>query len=161
GERADCAVASQSGLTVDGQVFLEDLDLTAVAEAGAAADAWAQWIGVRLFTDDEADWREALRQRLCIVPDDVMAYLAELATEVTARIRLKDESKTVERGGLWYEESLPPETVLTGLALAQPGRNGTGDELFGLLERLTERPLQLGGNATVGQGLCRVRMREV
>src|SRR5690606_22832115 len=66
GERADCAVASQSGLTVDGQVFLEDLDLTAVAEAGAAADAWAQWIGVRLFTDDEADWREALRQRLCI-----------------------------------------------------------------------------------------------
>lgn len=164
-----CAVAeSTSALTVPGagKVVLEDLDL--VPAPSAAVSAWAAWLGPRLFPDGEPDaaaWRGEFAARLCVVRDDLFNFLLLTSTEVFARVRLKDEQKTVEKGGLWYEEALPAESVLAGLAVASPTANRAGSKLsagqvFGAVETLTARPLQLGGKATVGRGLCRVRLSQ-
>ena len=48
----------------------------------------------------------------------MMSFLLETAMEVQAHIRLDNDTKTVERGGLWYQESLPAESVLAGLVVA-------------------------------------------
>jgi CRISPR-associated protein Cmr4 len=169
GQPESCAVAEGgTALAVPGAglVVLEDLDLA--PSPSAAVAAWAEWLGPRLFPDGEEDaapWRAALAARLCVVRDDLFSFLLLTATEVFARVRLKDEEKTVEQGGLWYEEALPAEAVLAGLAVASPAANPAGARLsvtqaFDALAALTARPVQLGGKATVGRGLCRVRLAQ-
>lgn len=149
-----------------GSVVLEDLDLQPTKSA--AIDAWATWLGVRLFPDGsrEADyWRTCLAGRLCVVSDDILDFLLTTATEVTARVRIDDNHKTVAEGGLWYEESLPTETILAGLVLASPVSNRerepkklSVEQIFTAVANLTGGPLQFGGKATVGRGLCRARL---
>lgn len=137
------------------KVFLEDLELTAV-NPDSAADAWAGHIGTAVFASDES-WRDLFRQRLAIVADSVFDFLAETATEIVARIRIKPETRTVEKGGLWYEENLPAETLLWGLAAADRSRydkvSNSGAELLDLLP--AEERLQVGGKAGVGRGQVR------
>jgi CRISPR-associated protein Cmr4 len=157
----------------DGKVVLEDLDLT--AETNADARAWAVWLGTQIFPDNKdkqsevEEWRKMLKARICIVSDDALNFLLNTATEVTARIKLKDDTKTVQDGGLWYEEALPTETILSGLVFAIPTRkeldagNGqksrvTDEEVFKTVNDSLGKPLQFGGNATVGRGICRVVM---
>ena len=126
------------------------------AEKSADVALWAGWLGEHLFKAD-GYWQSALRGRLCIVHDDVLSFLLETATEITARIRLEDDKKTVAQGALWYEEALPAETILSGLVVAAEVKSKK-DEIFKTIEKLTQTPLQVGGKATVGRGLCRVRL---
>ncbi|NOZ30004.1 MAG: type III-B CRISPR module RAMP protein Cmr4 [Chloroflexi bacterium] len=136
------------------RVILEDLELNAKESEEAAR--WAEWLGSQLFPSDSY-WKGALKGRICIVHDDVLSFLLETATEIAARIRLKEKEKTVERGALWYEEALPAETVLSGLLLAAEVKAGK-DEVFSVVGDLVKSPVQVGGNATVGRGLCQMRL---
>lgn len=150
-----CLVSNDgSAIMLNNQVILEDLDLT--AETNSDAREWSEWIGRQVFPDDTSG-QEMLNARFCVVHDDVMSFLLDTATEVFARVRLREDAKTVETGGLWYEEALPAETVLAGLILATPVK-AEPDEVFKTFNGLMEKPLQLGGKATVGRGLCRLRM---
>jgi CRISPR-associated protein Cmr4 len=105
-----------------------------------------------------------VRERFCLVHDDVMNFLLETATEVTARIRLDDEKKTVAKGALWYEESLPTETILSGVVAVTPTphirKELDSAAIFQVLEKLTAKPLQFGGKSTVGRGVCRLRLQK-
>jgi CRISPR-associated protein Cmr4 len=80
------------------------------------------------------------------------------------RVRLDPEHKTVVPGALWSEEALPIESVLAGLVLATPVKQKGGavpdaGAMLGYLNDLVERgAVQLGGKATVGRGLCRLRL---
>lgn len=176
-EYQQCAVASGTRLYVANQrVVLEDLDL--VARETAEATKWAEWIGQHLFSDPQE--QDMLVERLCIVHDDVLSFLLTTALEVVARIKLNDATKTVDTniGGLWYEEALPAETVLTGLVVAAPvdakrrnkngqdeTSNGNGttirlsaDQIFTAVGTISQTTLQFGGKATVGRGLCRMAL---
>ncbi|MEA4883823.1 MAG: type III-B CRISPR module RAMP protein Cmr4 [Clostridia bacterium] len=136
------------------KVLLEDLNL--VSETSGNARRWAEWMGRQVFPDDSV-WQTMLVQRLCIVSDDVLSFLLDTATEVFSRIRLQEDTKTVAKGGLWYEEALPAETVLSGIVAASPVK-AAPEQVFATLGRLVQKPLQLGGKATVGRGLCRVTL---
>lgn len=132
----------------DRKVFLEDLDLN--AQDAENADAWANWLAPKIFAEE--NWQSLFKQRFCIVSDDVMSFLAETATEVTAR-NILDENKT--SANLWYEESLPSETILSGLLVAVHVK-AKSDEVFKIIKKLADKPIQLGGSMTVGRGLCQV-----
>jgi CRISPR-associated protein Cmr4 len=97
-------------------VYLEDLDLK--ASDSPEVKAWAIWIAQRSFSD--STWQQVLVERMCVVHDDVFNFLIDTSTEITARIKLKEDSKTVQDGGLWYEEALPTETILSGIVLFTP-----------------------------------------
>lgn len=135
-------------------VVLEDLDLS--AERHNDVSAWATWIGELAFASD--DERAMLGERLCIVHDDVLSFLLTTATEVVARIRLQEDSKTVAEGALWYEEALPVETLLYGVIFAQTIREYRAQQAFVDLNSFNGRVFQFGGKATVGRGLCRFQM---
>lgn len=166
-DREHCIITdSNSKITLGNnqQVYLEDLNLivqTISDPTKPTSDAtlWANWIGQQVF-QSEPTWQQMLNERFCIVHDDVFNFIIDTATEITARIRLRENSKTVEDGGLWYEEALPAETILSGIVLATPTErsNKRTEEVLDTLSGLMGKTLQLGGKATVGRGMCRVLM---
>lgn len=146
------AIATEA-LRQDKKVFLEELDLE--AETGAEAKAWGEQLAGLVFPDPEdAQWKPAFVDQFCICHDNVFSYLMEHGTEVTARIRLNSETKTVARGALWYEESLPVESLLWGLIQCDTPKGGKLDvQSESELRNLVSRPIQIGGKASVGRGL--------
>lgn len=142
-------------------LYLEEFRLRSeAADCAAILPVLAQLMG-------RPDAEAALRKQLVLVADDRFNHLAQFATPVNAHVRIDNRTKTVEPGALWYEETLPPETLLTGALHAQTVRKNQDetksadevlahvtDELFG------KRPyLQLGGNETVGMGWCKVSVQ--
>lgn len=143
----------------NGKLYLEDLDLPATESIEATA--WAKRLAPLASPGDDI-----LTRRFAIVDDDTMAFLWDTATQVDARVRLDENTRTVARGALWLEESLPPETLLIGLLAADRSRRTTqaSGERF---EPMTPEAVldfalsgeefhQLGGKATTGRGRCRI-----
>lgn len=135
-------------------VILEDLDLGAERRDDVAR--WAEWIGKYAFRD--ADEQAMIQERLCVIHDDVLNFLLTTATEVVARIRLQEDSKTVAEGALWYEESLPAETLLYGVIFAQTIGQYRAQQAFVDLAGLSGKVFQFGGKATVGRGVCQFQI---
>ncbi len=136
-----------------GKLYLADLDLA--AQVNDDATTWAGLLAPHVWHDRP----ELLTKRLAIVDDDTMAYLWDTATQVDARVSIHAESCTVTTGALWYEESLPPETLLLGLLLASrsfnPKHSASASEVLrDALPAATE--MQFGGKASVGRGRCRL-----
>jgi len=117
------------------------------------------------------DAQEALAKQLVIVSDTMFAHLCQHATPVNAHIAIDSPSKTVTGGALWYEETLPPETLLyIGLAANKvrppdenkrkvdlPSDQSANWVLTSVIGLFKDKPwLQIGGNETVGMGWCAV-----
>lgn len=140
-------------LVNDHKVCLADLDLARTGDAQAAAIA-----GKIAEAAVAPDWKDHFIARFGIVSDDVFSFLAGTLA-VTARIRLDDNTKTVARGALWYEENVPAESIFSCPLIAAPRPNGaTSDEMFALVNDKLGAPLQIGGNASIGRGLVRFRL---
>jgi CRISPR-associated protein Cmr4 len=142
-----------------GALFLEEFRLQ--ASASELIDSLAATLAS--LCNDTPDSRELL-ERLVIVPDDIFTFLASNATAVNAHIALDAASKTVKDGALWYEETLPPESLLyvalTATASRRKGSERTSDAMLDLFAALLEQRswLQLGGNETTGMGWCRASL---
>lgn len=122
--------------------------------------------------------KETLEKQLVIVNDDNFSHMVQHVTPVNAHISIDSDTKIVKPGALWYEETLPPETLLyTGLhaVASRKPRNKEGDnesvnkeeaqkDAGQILQAVTalfdkHRWLQLGGNETVGMGWCAVSIQ--
>lgn len=163
--KQDCLVIAGNKLEMSGTVYLEDLDLPVSTDAAKKDQAkqWAEALALEMFpTPEDAEWQIFFKERFCIVPDDVLNFLLDTATEITARIALEEDSKTAAEGQLWYEEALPCETVLFGMVLAvKIGKvNLNPSDALDQVKTLTSKPIQFGGKATVGRGLCRLTLSQ-
>lgn len=132
------------------KLYIEDLDLD--SKQAPEVDAWANLLAP--LVDGEM-----FKKRFAIIDDDTMSLLFETGTQVDTRIRLNAETRTVAKGALWLEESLPAETLLLGILASDRSRKkgvemSPGDVLEHALPQ--ERILQFGGKATVGRGRCRM-----
>ncbi len=125
-------------------------------QRGSLHTAWADWLADLVFPDDPT-WRDLLRARLAVVHDDTYTWMVQHRTDVRAHIRIDEKTGTVDGGALWYEESLPTESVLVGIVQAVK-RRMTPQESLKLLGRLVAEPLQFGGKATTGMGVARMRL---
>lgn len=134
------------------EIQSDDLDLSGIAGFLAM-----------LMTHDDA--KVALEQQLVIVSNDMFAHLCQHATPVNAHIAIESATKTVVGGALWYEETLPPETLLyVGLSavkarakdknVAEFPANAILSAVTGMFDK--QPWLQVGGNETVGMGWCAV-----
>ncbi|MBI2566726.1 MAG: type III-B CRISPR module RAMP protein Cmr4 [Candidatus Schekmanbacteria bacterium] len=136
----------------NGRLYLEDLDLPATESKEAAA--WARFLAPLASPGDDI-----FTKRFAMVDDDTMTFLWETATQLDARVRLDEKTRTVAPGALWLEESLPPETLLIGLLAADRSRRRgtamTPDDVLGFA-LAGEEVFQLGGKATTGRGRCRM-----
>jgi CRISPR-associated protein Cmr4 len=93
------------------------------------------------------------------VNDDLFTFFCETGTVVDARIRIEDDTKTAASGALWYEESLPVETVLSGVIWCDRvyGRHSGKPTTEQLMKKFCSDSLdlQIGGKATTGKGRVR------
>jgi CRISPR-associated protein Cmr4 len=139
-------------------VFLEEYRFEVVQQdLGEIITALASLSGVDGFA-------EALKNQLLILNDDDFSYLVKHAVPVTPHIALNSESKSVRTGALWYEETLPPETLLYICLAANDSRKKdhtlTADDVLQSIKEIFKiKPyLQLGGNETVGMGWFNVKL---
>lgn len=104
-------------------------------------------------------------EKLTILHDDQLTLLCRSAIPVNAHIALDSATKTVKSGALWYQETLPAETLLYSLVGAHQSRSKdfakSANELLDYFveELFAKAPyLQLGGNETTGMGWCNVKV---
>ena len=142
-------------LVLGNAVYLEDLDFGFGHSAEVAALATA--IAKAVF-DDQA-WRDFFAARFGIVSDDLFGFLTETATEVIARVRLDETTKTVAQGGLWYEEAVPAEAIFACPVITAPVANDDHEtELLDTAGSGLGSVLQIGGHASIGRGIVRARL---
>lgn len=161
-----CLVTNGSSVTTNNKVVLEEFSFA----AQQGADAIAQWLANEVFPkgDEYRYWREKVKNSLVILPDDAFRDFVVNSTEVTTRVRIVPDSKTVQDGALWTQEALPADTLMVSAVTARrlrvsngnrpdPFQTGSSEEVLAWLgENLPER-LQIGGDETTGAGQVALR----
>ena len=155
----DTALTKEPG----GKVYLEHLDLASAFNENA--ENWAEKIAQTLFGDDEG-WKKTFKSRFAVVHDDIFTFLCEAGTEVTPHIKVDQETGAAADGALWYEETLPVETLLVGRVWCDKIYGAPEDETPTSGELLkqfcgSELSLQLGGKATTGKGHVRCLFKDI
>jgi len=140
-------VTSNSKLTNKGLLVLQDLDFK--PETNAEVNKLAAALANRIF-DNEKE-RHIFIERFAIIPDNQFDYLCETATEIAAHVTLEEKTKTAKDGGLRYEETLPAEAIFVSF---QRGK----EEHLATLSAFEGKAIQIGGNASTGCGLCRIKI---
>ena len=147
-------------------LVLEDIDLTVretAPEDASLLKGWATHVAQAVHPGDaesQTESRNDVIRRFALLPDAIMDFLAETATEIRARIAIDPKKGTVKEGALWYEENLPAEAVLWGVYALSDSSNPAEDPRRSEEALADEMPasgtlLQLGGKAGVGRGLVR------
>lgn len=102
----------------------------------------------------------SLKQKLCIVSNNVFKDFVEMSTEIITRIKINDETGVVETGALWTEEYLPADTILYfPLFVTDPKKkvnNLNAKEALNEIRNKINSYIQLGGNETVGKGFVKI-----
>ena len=119
------------------------------------------WVGVLAGLSGRSE--AEISEKLTVVSNDQFAHLCQAAIPVQPHVAIDNATKTVRDGALWYEESLPPETLLYTLVSAQRSRRDShslsAEDVLASLEDglIGAHPyVQLGGNETTGMGWCRI-----
>ncbi len=150
---AGAALLTPTSAVGQANMFLEDLDLHATSDE--ATGNIAAVLASALFAGNESDFTS----RFVVVPDTVFSFLCETATEVAARVRLEETSKTVTNGGLWFEEAVPAETIFYGHATVEQRYLGSVEpHPFDALKGVPA--IQIGGDSSIGRGLCRLVVQQ-
>ena len=121
-------------------LFLEERQFTSVADVDTEIVK-----AIEPLMESEAA-RARLMKQIVVLSDDDFSWFARYGLGVVARNVL--EADTKESKNLWYEESLPADSLFYTVLYE---RNAGTLEPFGQL--LEERPyVRMGGNETIGQG---------
>jgi len=117
------------------------------------ADAIAE-VGAGYFAGDTA---VRIKTHLVVLHDNDFTHFVRFATEVNARIGLDYVTKSVKDRALFYQEFLPPETLLYSLVFAtkshQQGSSDDAEQMFAYFKDKLPAALQFGGDETIGKGL--------
>lgn len=164
-----------STVIAGGKVVLEEFSFTPT-EKPEVGDI-ARWLADNALPDrpEYAYWKAKLPTSLVVLPENAFRDFTLYATEVVTRVRLDDEKKTVAKGALWTEESLPTDTLLYAPLHASRARNydkqgnqaagvpadwyasGGAGKIIDFVRKLGLIRLQLGGDETVGRGTVCLR----
>lgn len=126
----------------------------------------AEWIRENIF-EGTGYWANKICTHLAVLGNDEFRDFVLFSTEVTTRIKIENETGTVQKGGLFTEEFLPAESVLYSLVLASPEFSKRERKAFPDSKTVIEcfsrflgengigNYFQLGGNSTLGKGMIR------
>lgn len=97
--------------------------------------------------------------------EDFMDFVT-MYTEIITRNRIVQETGTTDDSALFTEEYLPAESILYTLVLASDrmtdkDKKYTAEENMKNFKNNFPDLVQIGGNATVGKGLVRVKLLDI
>lgn len=179
-------VMSQSPLLFvrEKQITLEEYTFTADVTRDTPLTTLAKWLVTHAVpnTPGYAYWQKLLsgdmrQSHLVVLNDSDFTEFTLHATNIEQRIRIDPDTGIVVGGALWIEESLPADSLLYTLLHVMPPFEGSPSSVPQSLcnearqpsaEKVRERLLsafvspqdlvQIGGDATLGRGLTRMRM---
>jgi CRISPR-associated protein Cmr4 len=155
-------LVSGDALIAGGSVVLEEFSFTPDRTQTGTVQAIGTWLANNALPQTGYDyWKQALQQKLCILPEDAFRDFVLYGTEVQTHIKLDPDKKTVQSGALWTTESLPVDTLVYAPLMATKSR-ASGVDLSGrqVLEKVKGLGLvhtQLGGDETTGHGIVALR----
>lgn len=151
------SVSSNRLMVSKGKLVLEEyaFDVNENEEAKQLGETLTSYVQQNLSID--------LQNRLVVLEDDDFHDFVRLSTEVNARIKINHETGIVDKGALWYEENVPPETIFYSFLYigkvrgqgVEGMKTETDVENFLLDENRFPTVFQLGGNSTLGHGILR------
>jgi CRISPR-associated protein Cmr4 len=161
-DKGKALVSNESKLIVqENQVVLEEylFDVKKDNEVSELAKILSKLTGIE---------ENSLKEKLIILSDDDFTDFVKLSTEVITRIKINNETGTVDTGALFTEEYLPSETVMYSIAFFSPlffpedKRKEINEKLDENLDFSENTPkmffekipkiIQIGGNETIGKG---------
>ncbi len=95
--------------------------------------------------------KEIEAKNICLVKNDLFDYFVNHATQIIARNKLKDNKVS---DNLWYEETLPADTLLYSFVM--PSIIGNTNHVGTFETNLKEKIIQIGGGETVGYGITKL-----
>jgi len=141
-------------------VLLEEMDLL-IDDSAELADEWAEVIAPLFYHDEEG--QILFKKRFAIVDDNALNFCCESGLPVDARIAMDHETGTVKTGALWYEETIPAESLFAGIVGVDDSHNSenkaTAGELAAFLTSSGNIYCQVGGKATTGKGFVSVTFK--
>lgn len=162
-------ICTNAMLLSEGKLHLEAFEYTNLADSGKIADAKkiSEWLALNGVPakDSLSYFKSKIESDMVILSDTDFGYFAENATLVEAHVRIDSDKGVAEEGGLFYSESLPPESLLMAPLLAGKSRAiGEEKSAVEVLQHLTTvlntKTLQLGGDASTGRGLVIANLQQ-
>lgn len=154
-----CRVLNPQLLTGD-KLHLEAFEYTAEPQAQAQEfTGIAEWLADHAIprNDAHAFFREKIKTDLVLLSNEDFAYFVNNATVVEPHVKIDDKTGTAKKGGLFYVENLPPESLLLAPLMASAERSGRHETpadvvLAHVLGGIDGQLVQIGGDATTGRG---------
>lgn len=163
-------------LFIGDKIVLEEYTFTITKDSNneETCTKFTAWLSTNVIPsgNEYKYWREKIKKDIVILSDDDFTDFVNLSTEVITRIKINNETGTVQQGALFTEEYLPSETFLYSLALTTPVFKDDGKKgVFTKTDNKKEEELvmeyftngmpdiiQIGGNATIGKGLAGIKV---
>ncbi len=125
---------------ISGQVILEDAVVNAKSFDGNPLEKFSQL------------------ERLLLVSDVMYDYIISSCTEVQTQIKIEADKGTTKDGSLRYQELLPADSLLYSIVyFSQKNLNHLqADTIKRHIKTAISAFLQIGGDETLGRGLCKI-----
>jgi CRISPR-associated protein Cmr4 len=163
---------TECSLLISGKVVFEEY--TFEVRPDNTCTQLANWLSENVLPKDGnyKYLRDKMKKDVVVLRDDEFTDFVTMSTEVIARTVI-GEKGTAEN--LWYEEYLPPETVLYSLALTSPvmveddSKKGIfqdntpeeeAEKVMNFFKAGIPEVIQIGGNQTIGKGIVRIIKKE-
>lgn len=159
--------AKNSKIVVEGQRKIVLEEYAYEFEDNSDVEAIAKWFAENAIPQgsEYSFWRDKIETDIIILPDNIFTDFVRQSTEVQARVRIDDETKTVAKHALFYEEALPSDSLMYSVVLThdpacdsnkRPDGLRTHTDVMAFLCRINGKRLQFGGNATIGKGIVSI-----
>lgn len=108
-----------------------------------------------------------LNERLVILSDNDFTDFTKLSTEVITRTKINNETGVVQDGALFSEEYLPAESIMYNVVsytslfsdMVEDWKDKDINHVKTYFEKIINNSLlQIGGNATIGKGICKISL---
>ncbi|MEA1995377.1 MAG: type III-B CRISPR module RAMP protein Cmr4 [Campylobacterota bacterium] len=97
--------------------------------------------------------------KLLLISDEMFKYVVENCTEIQTQIKIDEKTGTAKDGALRYEELLPSDTLLYSIIYYSKSASDklNPEGVYENVKQSIKDFIQLGGDETLGRGICRVR----
>lgn len=157
-------------ITVGGLQYFAD---EAQRQPRRLAEVWSSWLAKIALPQSESYrsyYHAAFASRFVILPDDDFRDFVLYSTEVTTRIKLNRDTKTVDGTALFTMEALPADSLLYVPIITHKPRiqrdkltgsefdaGSTDEDVLRWLRSNNPQRIQIGGDETVGYGQVALR----
>lgn len=98
-------------------------------------------------------------ERLLLISDEMFDYCISSCTEIQTQIKIDSSTGTAQDGALRYQELLPADTLMYSIVYysQSAGLNELqASTIQGHIENVIKDFIQIGGDETLGRGICKI-----